>query len=62
METITAINSRRSIRKYQTTLMPHDDIEKIILAGMQAPSPKNRQPWRFIDKLKAVKNGWTYFD
>ena len=65
METITAINSRRSIRKYQTTLMPHDDIEKVILAGMQAPSPKNRQPWRFVvvegsakaDMISAMNNG-----
>ena len=47
METITAISSRRSIRKYQAAPIPHNDIEKIILAGMQAPSPKNRQPWRF---------------
>jgi len=65
METIIAINSRRSIRKYQTTLIPHDDIEKINLAGMQAPSAKNRQPWRFIvvegnaktDMLNAMNKG-----
>ena len=65
METITAINSRRSIRKYQTMLISHDDIEKIILAGMQAPSAKNRQPWRFIvvegnaktDMLNAMNKG-----
>jgi len=45
--------------------MPHDDIEKIILAGMQAPSPKNRQPWRFVvvegsaktDMISAMNKG-----
>lgn len=65
MDVITAIKGRRSIRKYDATLISHDDIEIIILAGMQAPSAKNRQPWKFIvvegnakiDMLKVMNNG-----
>lgn len=65
MDVLTAIKERRSIRKYDTTSISHDDIERIILAGMQAPSGKNRQPWRFIvvegvskiDMLKAMNRG-----
>ena len=65
MEVLAAIKGRRSIRKFDAAPISHDDIEKIILAGMQAPSGKNRQPWRFIvvegnaktDMLKAMNNG-----
>jgi len=65
MEVITAINDRRSIRKYGATPILHDIIEKIIHAGIQAPSAKNRQPWRFIvvegnakiDMLNAMNKG-----
>lgn len=48
METIAAINGRRSIRKFDATPISREDIERIILAGTQAPSAKNRQPWRFV--------------
>ncbi|MFA6836042.1 MAG: nitroreductase family protein [Fibrobacteraceae bacterium] len=43
-----AIGSRRSIRKFKRDEIPADAIEKIIEAGIDAPSPKNRQPWKFI--------------
>jgi len=40
--------SRRSIRKY--TGEPVDDatVERLLRAGMAAPSAGNQQPWRFI--------------
>ena len=41
MEVLAAIKGRRSIRKFDAAPISHDDIEKIILAGMQAPSGKN---------------------
>lgn len=44
----TAITNRRSIRKYKDTPVPHEMIEKILHAGILAPSSKNRQPWKFI--------------
>lgn len=65
MNVLTAICERRSIRKYDDAPISHDDIEGIILAGMQAPSGKNRQPWRFVvvegnsktGMLKAMNKG-----
>ncbi len=55
METLQAIMSRKSIRKFKNGAVADDIIEKLILAGMQAPSAKNRQSWSFIivkDKAK----------
>jgi nitroreductase len=42
------LQARRSIRKYKKDAVPKELIEKIIAAGMQAPSGKNRQNWRFF--------------
>lgn len=42
------LRARRSIRKYQTRELEPALIEKILLAGMEAPSGKNRQNWRFV--------------
>lgn len=39
---------RRSIRKYKQKEVSEQKIEKILQAGMLAPSSKNRQPWKFI--------------
>ena len=43
-----SISKRRSIRKYKNQSISHETIEKIIEAGINAPSSKNRQPWRFV--------------
>lgn len=42
------IENRKSIRKYKADPVPKELIEKILLAGMHAPSGKNRQNWRFF--------------
>lgn len=42
------IENRRSIRKFKKEKLEKEKIEAVLLAGLQAPSPKNRQPWRFI--------------
>lgn len=42
------IFSRRSIRKFSDKPVSKELIEQIILAGIAAPSAKNRQPWRYI--------------
>jgi hypothetical protein len=42
------IESRRSIRKYKPDQIPRPIIERILNAGLYAPSGKNRQNWRFI--------------
>jgi nitroreductase len=48
MNTLQAIAARRSIRKYQEAPVPEEILRRILTAGIQAPSGKNRQPWRFI--------------
>lgn len=45
---ISAIEDRRSIRKYKNTDIPRHMTEEIIRSGILAPSSKNRQPWKFI--------------
>ncbi|AHI04622.1 hypothetical protein BDW_00560 [Bdellovibrio bacteriovorus W] len=42
------LEARKSIRKYKKDPVPRDVIERILMAGMQAPSGKNRQNWRFF--------------
>lgn len=42
------LEARRSIRKYKPDMPPQEVIERILAAGMQAPSGKNRQNWRFF--------------
>ncbi|MCB0369986.1 MAG: nitroreductase family protein, partial [Bdellovibrionales bacterium] len=41
------LESRTSIRKFKPAPITHETIERILLAGCQAPSGKNRQNWRF---------------
>lgn len=41
------LEARRSIRKYQSQPVPAEVLERVLSAGMQAPSGKNRQNWRF---------------
>ncbi|MBN1978805.1 MAG: nitroreductase family protein [Anaerolineae bacterium] len=48
MNTLEAIAGRRSIRKFKDAPVSDEDIEAILNAGSQAPSGKNRQPWRFV--------------
>ena len=43
-----SIEKRRSIRKFKNKEVEHEKVEAILQAGLQAPSPKNRQPWRFV--------------
>jgi nitroreductase len=47
MKTLQAIADRRSIRKFEDKPIPKETLEQILQAGTQAPSGKNRQPWRF---------------
>ena len=63
--TIDSISQRRSIRKFSDKAIPQEHIEKILYAAAQAPSAKNRQPWKFIvvtdneksNMLKAIEKG-----
>ena len=42
------INKRQSIRRFNEKEVEVEKINKIIEAGMLAPSSKNKQPWRFV--------------
>lgn len=48
MNTLETIATRRSIREFKRDPIPEADLQKILTAAIQAPSGKNRQPWRFI--------------
>ena len=48
METMEAILTRRSIRRYTGESVPEPVIEEILRAAMQAPSAGNEQPWQFV--------------
>ena len=42
------IFNRRSIRKFENKPVTKEIIDKLLRAGMQAPSAANQQPWEFI--------------
>lgn len=48
MNVFDAIFTRRSIRKYLPDPISQEDLDRILGAGMSAPSAGNSQPWRFI--------------
>jgi len=48
MAVIDAIMTRRSVRKYSERQIPDSVLEKIVQAGIHAPSALNMQPWGFI--------------
>lgn len=58
MNLYEGIQTRRSIRQYENRPVEKELIEKLLKAGMQAPSAANQQPWEFIvveDKETLVK-------
>ena len=48
MDTLQAIRTRRSVRKYLDKPVPEELIQKLLAAAMQAPSARNQQPWQFV--------------
>ncbi|MHB0977596.1 MAG: nitroreductase family protein [Candidatus Aquicultorales bacterium] len=48
MDLFKAINNRRSIRKYDGTPVPRQDVDKILELAIRAPSGANSQPWSFV--------------
>jgi len=48
MDTIKAIHTRRSIRRYKDKSIPNETIQKLLAAAMAAPSARNQQPWEYI--------------
>jgi len=65
METLEAIHTRRSIRKYSDQPVTEEDLRTLLSAAMAAPSAGNQQPWQFVvvrDKklLAAIPNIHPY--
>ncbi len=65
MDAIAAIMTRRSVRKYTGEAVNDQEIEKIVRAGMNAPSAGNSQPWHFVvikdrDTLLAITKFHPY--
>lgn len=59
------IFKRRSIRRFEERPVEPEKIERILRAGMQAPSAHNKQPWEFLvltdkDKRDAVSKMSPY--
>jgi nitroreductase len=48
MDTIDALFSRRSIRKYTAEEPPPEVLREVLEAAMSAPSAGNQQPWHFV--------------
>ncbi len=47
MDVLQAIANRRSHRAYKAEQLPEEVLEKILRAGLEAPSARNHQPWHF---------------
>jgi nitroreductase len=45
---MSVIFRRRSIRRYADRPVPGELVEKVLKAGMAAPSAGNGQPWQFV--------------
>jgi nitroreductase len=55
MDVKTAIQKRRSIRKYKDKEIPKELLMEILEAARQAPSGANRQPWQLVVVTDPVK-------
>jgi nitroreductase len=56
MNTLESIAKRRSIRKFCDKEIDKSLLEKILAAGMLAPSAKNSQPWKYVVVTGSQKN------
>jgi nitroreductase len=48
MNTMEALLTRRSVRKYREEQIPPEVVRRILEAAMHAPSGNNEQPWHFV--------------
>lgn len=47
-DALSCIMTRTSVRNYKETKVPDDVVEKLLKAGMAAPTAMNKQPWQFV--------------
>ncbi len=56
-DALECIMTRTSVREYADKQVPDSVIEKILRAGMAAPTAANKQPWHFVViKNQAIKD------
>eukprot|EP00708_Paratrimastix_pyriformis_P005752 GAFH01004871.1.p1 GENE.GAFH01004871.1~~GAFH01004871.1.p1 ORF type:complete len:184 (+),score=64.74 GAFH01004871.1:51-602(+) len=55
MQVSQAVETRHTVRKYQTTPVPRHLIEQLLNAALMAPSARNQQPWKFYVLSDAQK-------
>jgi nitroreductase len=48
MDTLEAIHTRRSVRRYEDRPVPEELVKRLLAAAMNAPSARNAQPWQFV--------------
>ncbi len=64
MQLLPEIEKRRSVRTFSGSPVAKPVIDRIVEAGRQAPSAKNRQAWRFIvitdEKLRSEMQAASY--
>jgi nitroreductase len=65
MDTLDAIRTKRSVRRFTDQPVTEEIIQKILHAGRNAQSSKNDQPWTFLviqdrERLQAVSKCGTY--
>ncbi|MEJ2056742.1 MAG: nitroreductase family protein [Desulfofustis sp.] len=65
MDVYEAIQTRRSVRSYQSGDVSDDVVERLLRAAMLAPSAGNQRPWRFLvvrdrDKLSRIPSFHPY--
>lgn len=48
MDTLQAIKERYSCRNFKDESIDKEILDKVILAGLQAPSGMNQQPWKIV--------------
>jgi F420 biosynthesis protein FbiB-like protein len=52
-EMLDFLSMRRSVRAFTATPVPREVLERLLQAAVTAPSPTNRQPWRFAVVTRA---------
>ena len=48
MDVLEAIFSRRSIRRYEDKAVPEELVERLLSAGMSAPTARDAREWKFV--------------
>ncbi len=65
MDALEAIQTRRSVRRFEEREISEEIVRKLLLAAMSAPSARNQQPWEFVvvnsrDVLDAIPDFSPY--